>query len=523
MYLEHFGFLESPFNLTPDPEFIYSNRAYQEAFTGVRWGIKLRQGLMVVTGERGTGKTTLLRLIGNKLESDVHTAVISSCVGDFTELLRQLLDQLGRRPVETERCALMERVRNYLTEQFDRNHIVAVLIDEAEDLPATVLKDLAHLLDLEIDGKPAIQIVLAGPPELEAKLDSPELASIRQRVVRWCELAPLARDEVAAYINCRLARTGCPSKNLFSTEVVAQVAAVSNGIPRLINIVCDNALLAAHSLGRSNVSQEIVDKVSHELGLTAEPGSLMITSYGAEKTAAHEIHPKSRNESVGRDALVTEPVSRPRRRQHRRFAMLRVTGFSAIFILAAGAVVYYSPPIDTSRLNDLAGVGSLAQIETRTDREAVPAEHMGNGSIQAATARSSGEFPSRTIAPPQPNSPEIQKPGHGSTKVFFHTSADRDRLILGEVGSALRIEGYVIPDTRISSSPTRGDVRFFFSQDRLAAGRVKSIVEAEFRRRGYRISLELLERDGKKFQFAAPGKIEVWIPSLANVLLARGP
>ena len=215
MYNEHFGFNESPFNVTSDPRFFYSNRLYQEAFTGLRWGIKLRQSLIVMTGEAGTGKTTLLRMVTEKFESTIRAALILGPYPDFATLLQLMLVEFGLPKPPGGQFTTMRKLRSYLTEQLQKNQIVSVLFDEAQEMDVRTLKELELLLDLEADDEKLLQVVLAGSPELETKLAHPDLRSIKQRIALWCRLAPLESREVAPYIDHRVMRAGARSAKIY--------------------------------------------------------------------------------------------------------------------------------------------------------------------------------------------------------------------------------------------------------------------------------------------------------------------
>jgi general secretion pathway protein A len=182
MYDEHFGFSQGPFQAIPDPCFFYSNRLYQEAFTGVRWGIKLRRGLMAMTGEAGTGKTTLIRMVAEKFEDNTRAALITRYPGNFTELLRRLLIDFGFTKIPDDRLKMMEGIRKYATSQFQQERIAAVFLDEAQHIDVAALTQLELLSDLETDNNKLLQIVLVVSPELANKLDQPELRSIRERL-----------------------------------------------------------------------------------------------------------------------------------------------------------------------------------------------------------------------------------------------------------------------------------------------------------------------------------------------------
>ena len=276
MYGKHFGLVELPFSVTPDPRFSYTNSLYREAFATLRYGIEARKGFIVITGEAGTGKTTLLRRLMRTVEATVHTAFIFNTHLSFTELLRLVLNELGVVNSAQDRLTLMAHLNDYLIEQLHKDHIVSLLVDEAQDLSDAMLEELRLLSNLETDRAKLIQIVLMGQPELERKLDQPELRQLKQRVAVRCRLAPLGSDEVAPYINSRLQTVGYEGKELFDLESVQKIALYSKGIPRLINVICDNALLIAYANSQSKVSAKIVDEVGRDLQLM-EPSQVKAT------------------------------------------------------------------------------------------------------------------------------------------------------------------------------------------------------------------------------------------------------
>ena len=267
MYAKHFGLAESPFSVNPDPRFSYTNTHYREAFANLRYGIETRKGFIVITGEAGTGKTTLLRRLMRSVESTVHTAFIFNTHLGFTELLRLALSELGVASSAQDRLTLMAQLNDYLIEQLRKDHTVSLLIDEAQDLSDEMLEELRLLSNLETDRAKLIQIVLMGQPELERKLDQPQLRQLKQRVAIRCRLAPLRSDEIALYINSRLQTVGYEGKELFDLGSVEQIARYSQGIPRLVNVICDNALLITYAISKSKVSAKTIDEVARDLQL----------------------------------------------------------------------------------------------------------------------------------------------------------------------------------------------------------------------------------------------------------------
>src|SRR5262245_43189110 len=268
VYDKHFGFSDLPFNITPNPRFVYENPFYREAFATLRYGIEARKGFIVVTGEVGTGKTTLLRAVMHNLETTVHSAFIFNPKLTFTQLVRSILNDLGITEFSHDRLTLITKLNNYLIEQLKKDHVVAILIDEAQDLSDDLLEEIRLLSNLETDSGRLIQIVLMGQPELEQRLDQPHLRQLKQRIVLRCRLTPLPKNEVGSYINYRLKTAGYQGKEIFEAKAVEKIGLNSQGIPRIINVICDNALLIAYASSKRKVSAEMVEEVTRDLQLT---------------------------------------------------------------------------------------------------------------------------------------------------------------------------------------------------------------------------------------------------------------
>jgi general secretion pathway protein A len=265
MYNAHFRFRESPFGATPDPQFYYSNAIYQEAWATLGYGIESRKGFIVLTGEAGTGKTTLLKKAMTGFGSSVKTAYVPYTPFTRAELLPSILTELGL-PASDSRSAI-GHFTDYLIEQFRMGNIVALLIDEAQNLSLESLEELRCLGNLETAKDKLVQIVLAGQVELEQKLDQPALRQLKQRVALRSRLRPVAHSEVKAYMDSRLQVIGHTTEKLFDPGAIEKIALYSAGIPRLINIICDNALLIAYALSEQKVSAAMIDEVAGELRL----------------------------------------------------------------------------------------------------------------------------------------------------------------------------------------------------------------------------------------------------------------
>ena len=265
MYNAHFQFREAPFGVTPDPQFYYSNAIYREALATLCYGIESRKGFIVLAGEVGTGKTTLLRKAMRSFGSNIKVAYICNTLVSFTELLRLILNDLGLPTNSENKLAMMGQLNDYLLEQLIAGNIVALLIDEAQDLGPEILEELRLLSNLETDKDKLLQIVLIGQPELERKLDRANLRQLKQRVALRCRLNPIRADEVGAYINSRLQTIGHKCEDLFDSDAVRKIAASSKGIPRLINMICDNALLTAYAMSEFRVRASMIDEVTDDL------------------------------------------------------------------------------------------------------------------------------------------------------------------------------------------------------------------------------------------------------------------
>ena len=271
MYSKYFGFEEFPFSVNPDPRFFYSNAAYQDVLAGLEHGIEARNGFTVVTGEAGTGKTTLLhRLVSSSVDTIEYALIINPRLG-FIPLLRTILQNLGLPSSSTDRETLLEQLNDHLREQFAKGRAVALLFDEAQSLSDEVLEELRLLCNQEIDGATLTSIVLMGQPELEQRLDHSRLHQIKQRITSRRRLAPLQDPDVRHYVASRLEHVGYKGEELFEPAAIERIISWSSGIPRLINTICDNALLLAYQASERRVTAGMIDEVANHLRLVERP------------------------------------------------------------------------------------------------------------------------------------------------------------------------------------------------------------------------------------------------------------
>jgi general secretion pathway protein A len=264
MYNQFYGFSEPPFNITPDPRFLFFSDRHREAFNHILFGIRERKGFIQITGEVGAGKTTLCRAVLEELGAGYVTALILNPCLSIDQLLRAILHELGL-PAKGDRVDDLETLNRFLLDQLEKGQDVVLLIDEAQDLGTELLEQVRLLSNLETDQRKLLQIVLLGQPELRDKLNEPNLRQLRQRITVRYHLTPLSRPEADYYIRHRLQIAGGNGRPEFTPWAVRWVHRYSGGIPRLINAVCDKALLAGFVDGTDLVTWRQVRRAIREL------------------------------------------------------------------------------------------------------------------------------------------------------------------------------------------------------------------------------------------------------------------
>ncbi|GMR23359.1 MAG: ExeA family protein [Acidobacteriota bacterium] len=268
MYEAFFGFREKPFNLTPDPKFLYLSAKHNEAFAHLEYGLEQRGGFMAVTGEVGTGKTTLCRYFLERLDDDTLSAFILYPALGTTELLRAVNKDLGISAEGESDKELIDCLHEFLLESRREGKNIVLVIDEAQNLSRDVLEQVRLISNLETDTEKLIQIVLIGQSELNDILAQTDLRQLAQRVTARYHLTPLTRQDLTQYIRHRLAVAGGIGKVDFTPGALRAVHRYSKGIPRLINLVCDRALLAAFVYEKNEITGSIVRQAVKELEIT---------------------------------------------------------------------------------------------------------------------------------------------------------------------------------------------------------------------------------------------------------------
>jgi len=269
MYESFFGFNRTPFDLSPDPYFLFRTSAHSEGFACIYYGVTRRKGFAVLTGEVGTGKTVLTRML---LQVLMRTNVASAYVFNPTltrdDFLRYILDDLGI-PVRATKSEMLHDLNKFLIERHRSNLTTALIVDEAHLLDSEVLEEIRLLTNLETTTQKLLQIVLVGQPELDSLLDSPRLRQLKQRVAVRCSLLPLSSEQSKAYIKYRVQRAGpkIQPESLFPEETMTLIARYSGGIPRVINNICENALISAFARHKKSITPDVIEEVASDLRL----------------------------------------------------------------------------------------------------------------------------------------------------------------------------------------------------------------------------------------------------------------
>src|SRR5688572_28555508 len=308
MYCELFQLTEPPFRLTPDPQFLFASKQHSRAKAYMESTIWLADGFVVITGDIGSGKTTLIEAFLAELPQDIVLAHISQTQLSPVEFLQALLVEFGFKPFRKRKVELLSMIKDYMVEQYAAGKKILLIIDEAQNLSRKVLEEVRLLSGLELRKEKLLRIIIAGQPELSHKLDSPRLQQLTQRVRLRFHLGALSKRETHDYITHRFDIAGAKGRKIFEPAACDLVFRYAGGVPRLINVLCDTAMLCAFAEERTVVDDTLVKAAVEELQWVEYSERMRAHESGAESTGrfAGSDGPMARLEVLYRDQLIAE-------------------------------------------------------------------------------------------------------------------------------------------------------------------------------------------------------------------------
>jgi general secretion pathway protein A len=265
MYKEFYGLREYPFNMTPDPQFLFLSHNHRIALDVLRFGIRDRKGFLVITGEIGAGKTTVCRSLLRSLDANTKTALVLNPTLSDSQILRAICDEFRLQPAKTTKKDLYDTINAFLLRELAANHNVALIIDEAQNLKPRVLEQIRLLSNLETEKEKLLQIILVGQPELGRLLQRDDLVQLKQRVALRHHIPPLAWEEVGEYIRHRLEVAGGDGRIQWTDGALLLIRRYSRGVPRLINVICDKALMAGYVAESFTIDAGFVQRAIEDL------------------------------------------------------------------------------------------------------------------------------------------------------------------------------------------------------------------------------------------------------------------
>lgn len=309
MYKEFYGLQDTPFTLTPDPRFIVFTPSYNEVLASLYYGLENAKGLIVLTGEVGTGKTTALRWILRRLDSSVLAAYVFNPRLSIDEFYHHVTQMLGIKDW-TNKAELLTVMGRVLEERHRRGLRTVLIIDEAHELSDYVLEEIRLLLNFESDNAKHLQIVLTGQPELREKLNQPNLRQLKQRVALRCNMHSLPNvEETERYITERLLIAGSEQPNIFTPGAIDFIYQCSEGIPRQINNICDNAMLAGYASGQQIIGRQIIEDVADNLDLLPRKEDVIVTDQPVENVGSARVLTAEAREELWNNRSRVEPAS----------------------------------------------------------------------------------------------------------------------------------------------------------------------------------------------------------------------
>jgi type II secretory pathway predicted ATPase ExeA len=285
MYKEFFGLRANPFNVNPDPRYLFLTRHTEEALACLTYGIQSRKGFVLLTGEVGTGKTTLINKLLEWLRlQQVATAFIFNSRMNVPQFLDYMMADFGIPCDSKSKSQILQRLYNWLLDRYRAGETAVLIVDEAQNLTDEVLEEIRMLTNLETFTEKLLQIVLVGQPELETKLKQPQLRQLRQRLTLRAKTHPLTIEETKAYVQQRLRIAGSDGRQIFGGEALSAVHKYSNGIPRVVNLLCEHCLVSAFVDQKPTINESVVDAVARDFDLSDNVASGAMTVPAAPST-----------------------------------------------------------------------------------------------------------------------------------------------------------------------------------------------------------------------------------------------
>ena len=337
LYLNFYGFDRDPFGVTPDPDFLFMTPGHKEALAQLLYAIQEKKGFILVTAEIGMGKTTLLEALRQELDSNTAVAYVSNSLLPFPAILEYMLEEFEiEKPGESAAQRLVV-LQNFLVERHGAGQNTVLILDEAQNLYPQTLEQIRLLSNFETTKEKILQIVLVGQPELLARLEMPELRQLKQRISMMCTIPPMTRSGTRNYIRTRLRLAGARDVGIFTEDAIERIVAYANGIPRIVNTVCDHCLLIGYADQTRRLDRSIVDQAIGYLEVGARPRVRGRSNPGVRRARAR---------------------SKPSPVSSLRWGLL---GMSAALVTGVAATVFFHPDllpnvmdVSTSYLADLA-------------------------------------------------------------------------------------------------------------------------------------------------------------------------
>jgi general secretion pathway protein A len=448
MYEQFYGLKESPFNLTPDPKFLYLSETHEESFAHLLYGIERKRGFIVLTGDTGTGKTTLLNSLVQRLEQPARIAFLVNPNVDIVDIYKYIFYCFHLTSSAATKGEFLIDLQKFLMRCLHCGENPVVIIDEAQNLSHEFLEDLRLLSNFETPQEKLLQIALVGHPELDKKLNSPQLYQLKQRIGTSYKLLPLSFSETKSYIEKRLSIAGS-SGRIFSEAAMHEIHVSSQGVPRVINVLCDLALFLGYADKKREISQVLVRQAAESLDIktlvTPSGQSRETTNLSGladeliiKKSTTHSLLPFPEGTSVAGTTTWAERSPRwQRSRQRGRRSRFLSLGMAAAILFGLGLGV---GSILTLRQRPVEPLFTSSQETVSQEQAAVPAEilpsHEELGSMPGSQGRSAPQGAQPAESPEELQRVVLARPGDSLARILLREYGRFDAALLARIRAA---------------------------------------------------------------------------------------